>query len=81
MKAIENRQIKRLKNNCVSNIYVWENASNFLIGPGGDMVPSSIIMRFSMLSRFTFENFQWIIPVTEQSLSEQCNDNDNNGYF
>ena len=29
-------------------------------------------MRFTMFSRFTFEQSQWIIPVTEKSLSEQC---------
>ena len=29
-------------------------------------------MRFSMFSRFTFEQLQWIIPATEKSLSEQC---------
>ena len=29
-------------------------------------------MRFSMFSRFTFEQFQWIIPVTEKVMSEQC---------
>ena len=40
--------------------------------PRGDRVPSLKIMRFSMFSRFTFEQLQWIIPVTEKSLSEQC---------
>ena len=25
-----------------------------------------------MFSRFTFEQIQWIFPVTEKSLSEQC---------
>ena len=29
-------------------------------------------MLFSMVSRFTFEQFQWIIPVIEKSLSERC---------
>ena len=29
-------------------------------------------MRFSLFNRFTFEQLQWIIPVTEKSLSEQC---------
>ena len=29
-------------------------------------------MRYSMFSRFTFEQLQWIIPVTGKSLSEQC---------
>ena len=38
----------------------------------GDKVQSLQIMRFSMFSRFTFEQLQWIIPVTEKSLSEQC---------
>ena len=60
------KTIKRLKNNCVSKIYVGENASNFVLSP------SLKIMRFSMFSRFTFEQLQWIIPVTEKSLSEQC---------
>ena len=35
-------------------------------------MPSLKIMRFLMFSRFTFELLQWIIPVTEKSLSEQC---------
>ena len=38
----------------------------------GDKVPSLTIMRFSIVSRFTFEQIQWIIPVTEKSLSDQC---------
>ena len=29
-------------------------------------------MRFSMFNRFTFQQLQWIIPVTEKSLNEQC---------
>ena len=29
-------------------------------------------MRFSMFSRFSFGHLQWIILVTEKSLSEQC---------
>ena len=29
-------------------------------------------MWFSIFSRFTFEQFQWIVAVTEESLSEQC---------
>ena len=29
-------------------------------------------MRFSMFSRFTFVQLQWVIPVTEKSLSWQC---------
>ena len=60
------KTIKRLKNNCVSKIYVRENASNFVLSP------SLKIMLFSMFGRFTFEQLQWIIPVTEKSLSEQC---------
>ena len=66
------KTIKRLKNNCVSKIYVRENASNFVLSPRGDKVPSIKIMRFSMFSQFTFEQLQWIIPFTEKSLSEQC---------
>ena len=38
----------------------------------GDMIPSIKIMQFSMFSRFTYEQLQWIIHVTEKSLSEQC---------
>ena len=38
----------------------------------GDKVPIKKIMQFSMFSRFTFEQLQWIIPVTEKSLSELC---------
>ena len=45
--------------------------SNFVLSPRGDSVPSLQIMRFSMLSRFAFEQLQWIIPVTEKSFSEQ----------
>ena len=30
------------------------------------------IMRFSIFNRFTFEQLQWIIPVTAKLLSEQC---------
>ena len=48
------------------------NASNFALSPRGDKVSSLKIMRFSMFSRFTFEQLHWIIPVTEKSLSEQC---------
>ena len=66
------KTIKRLKNNCVSKIYVGENSLNFVLSLRGDKVPSLKIMRFSMFSRFTFEQLQWIIPVTEKSLSEQC---------
>ena len=44
----------------------------FLLSPRGDKVPSLKIMRFSMFSRFTFEQLQWIITVREKSLSEQC---------
>ena len=51
---------------------VRENATNFVLSPRGDKVPSIKIMGFSMFSRFTFEQIQWIIPVTEKSLSEQC---------
>ena len=40
--------------------------------PREDRAPSIKIMRFSMFSRFTFEQLQWIIPVAEKSLSEQC---------
>ena len=36
------------------------------------MVQSLQIMRLSMFSRFTFEQLQRIIPVTEKSLSAQC---------
>ena len=43
-----------------------------MLSPRGDRVPSLKIMRFSMFSRFTFEQLQWLIPVTEKSLSEQC---------
>ena len=64
--------IKRLKKNCVSKIYVIENASNFVSSPRGGKVPSLKIMRLSMFCRFTFEQLQWIIPVTQKSLSEQC---------
>ena len=63
--------IKRLKNNCVSKMYVMGNASNVVLSPR-DKVPSLKIMLFSMFSRFTFEQLQWMIPVTEKSLSEQC---------
>ena len=56
----------------MSKIFVWENASNFVLSPRGDKVPNLEIMRFSMFSRFTFEQLQWIIPVTKKSLSEQC---------
>ena len=44
----------------------------FVLSPRGDRVPSLEIMRFSMFSRLTFEKLQWIVPVTEKSLSEQC---------
>ena len=44
----------------------------FVLSPRGDKVTSLEIMRFSMFSRFTFEQLQWIIPVTEKSFSEQC---------
>ena len=64
--------IKRLKNKCVSKIYIWENVSNFVLSSRGDKVPSLKIMRFSMFSRFAFYRLQWIIPVTEKSLSEPC---------
>ena len=43
-----------------------------MLRPRGDRVPCLKIMRFSIFSRFTFEQLQWIIPVTEKSLSEQC---------
>ena len=66
------KTIKRLKNNCVSKIYIKENALNFVLSPSGDKVPRLKIMRFSMFSRFTFEQLRWIIPVTDKSLSEQC---------
>ena len=66
------KTVKWLKNNCVSKIYVRVNASNFVLSPMGGRAPSLKIMRFSMFSRFTFEQLQWIIPVTEKSLSEQC---------
>ena len=66
------KTIKRLKNNCVSKIYVSESASNFVLSSRGEKVPSLKIMRFSMFSRFTFEQLQWIILATEKSLSEQC---------
>ena len=56
----------------MSKILVRENASNFVLSPRGDKVSSLKIMRFSMFSRFAFEQLQWIIPVTEKSLSEQC---------
>ena len=46
--------------------------SNLGFSPRGDGVPSLKIMRFSMFSWFTFEKLQWIFPVTENSLSEQC---------
>ena len=64
------KTIKRLKNNCVSKIYVRENASNFVLIPRGDMVPSTKIIKFSLFSRFIFDKLQWIIPVTAKSLSE-----------
>ena len=63
---------KRLKNNWLSKIYIRENASIFVLSPKGDKVPSLKIIPFSMFSRFTFEQLQSIIPVTEKSLSEQC---------
>ena len=56
----------------MSKMYVRENASNYVLSPMGDKVASLKIMRFSMFSRFTFEQLQWMIPVTEKSLSEQC---------
>ena len=40
-----------------------------LLSPRGDKVPFLKIMPFSMP---TFEQLQWMIPVTEKSLSEQC---------
>ena len=66
------KTIKCLKNNWVGKINLRENASNFVLSPRGDKVLSYKVMQFSMFSRFTFEQLQWIIPVTEKSLSEQC---------
>ena len=42
------------------------------LGPRGDKVPSLKIMRFSMFSRFTFEQLQRMIRVTKKLLNEQC---------
>ena len=61
----------RLKNISISKIYVRQNTSNFVLSPRGDKVSFIKIMRFSMFSRFTFQQLQWIIPVIE-SLNEQC---------
>ena len=66
------KTIKRLKNYYVSEFYVRENASHFVLSPSGDNFQSLKIIRFSMFSRLTFEQLQWIIPVTEKTLSEQC---------
>ena len=43
-----------------------------MLSPRVDKALSLKIMQFSMSSRFTFEQLQWIIAVTEKSLSEQC---------
>ena len=42
---------------------------NFVLSPRGDKVPFLKIIPFSMP---TFEQLQWMIPVSEKSLSEQC---------
>ena len=45
---------------------------HIMLSPRGDKAQSLKMMWFSMSSRFTFEQLRWIIPVTEKSLSEQC---------
>ena len=37
----------------------------------GDNVASFKIMWFSVFNQFTFQQLQWIIPVTSKQLSEQ----------